>query len=53
VASANGKTVRVIEVEYKRHGTVSLLAGIDLITGKVHACSRRSMGALIIRAGTA
>jgi transposase len=23
--------------EYKRHGTVSLLAGIDLITGKVHA----------------
>jgi transposase len=25
------------EFEYKRHGTVSLLAGIDLITGKVHA----------------
>jgi transposase len=23
--------------EYKRHGTVSLLAGIDLLTGKVHA----------------
>ena len=23
--------------EYKRHGTVSLLAGIDLITGQVHA----------------
>src|SRR6202035_3261573 len=23
--------------EYKRHGTVSLLAGIDLITGAVHA----------------
>jgi transposase len=23
--------------EYKRHGTVTLLAGIDLITGKVHA----------------
>jgi transposase len=23
--------------EYKRHGTVSLLAGIDLVTGKVHA----------------
>jgi len=22
---------------YKRHGTVSLLAGIDLLTGKVHA----------------
>src|SRR5215468_7968138 len=25
------------EHEYKRHGTVSLLAGIDLLTGKVHA----------------
>jgi transposase len=25
------------EFEYKRHGTVSLLAGIDLINGKVHA----------------
>jgi transposase len=25
------------EIEYKRHGTVSLLAGIDLVTGKVHA----------------
>ena len=25
------------EYEYKRHGTVSLLAGIDLVTGKVHA----------------
>jgi transposase len=23
--------------EYKRHGTVSLLAGIDVLTGKVHA----------------
>jgi len=23
--------------EYKRNGTVSLLAGIDLVTGKVHA----------------
>lgn len=23
--------------EYKRHGTVSLLAGIDLLTGKIHA----------------
>jgi transposase len=23
--------------EYKRHGTVTLLAGIDLLTGKVHA----------------
>src|SRR6267378_3427907 len=23
--------------EYKRHGTVSLLAGIDLLTGQVHA----------------
>jgi transposase len=25
------------DYEYKRHGTVSLLAGIDLITGRVHA----------------
>jgi transposase len=25
------------DYEYKRHGTVSLLAGIDLLTGKVHA----------------
>jgi len=25
--------------EYKRHGTLSLLAGIDLLTGKVHAWS--------------
>jgi len=24
--------------KYKRHGTLSLLAGIDLLTGKVHAC---------------
>jgi transposase len=24
--------------EYQRHGTLSLLAGIDLVTGKVHAC---------------
>jgi transposase len=23
--------------EYKRHGAVTLLAGIDLVTGKVHA----------------
>jgi transposase len=26
--------------EYKRHGTLSLLAGIDLLTGKVHAMVR-------------
>ena len=26
--------------EYKRHGTVSLLAGIDLLMGKVHALVR-------------
>jgi transposase len=26
--------------EYKRHGTLSLLAGIDLLTGKVHALAR-------------
>jgi hypothetical protein len=25
------------EHEYKRHGTISLLVGIDLVTGKVHA----------------
>src|SRR3984885_15185076 len=24
--------------EYKRHGTLSLLAGIDLLTGQIHAC---------------
>jgi transposase len=24
--------------EYRRHGTLSLLAGIDLLTGQVHAC---------------
>jgi transposase len=24
--------------EYQRHGTLSLLAGIDLLTGEVHAC---------------
>jgi transposase len=28
------------EFEYKRHGTVSLLAGFDLISGKVHALVR-------------
>jgi transposase len=26
------------EHEYKRYGTLSLLAGIDLLTGQVHAC---------------
>jgi len=26
--------------EYKRHGTLSLVAGIDLLTGKVHALVR-------------
>jgi transposase len=26
------------DYEYKRHGTLSLLAGLDLLTGKVHAC---------------
>jgi hypothetical protein len=30
------------EHEYKRHGTVSLLAGIDLVTGKVHALVKDS-----------
>jgi transposase len=28
------------DFEYKRHGTLSLLAGIDLLTGKVHALVR-------------
>ena len=28
------------EFEYKRHGTVSLLAGINLLTGKVHALAK-------------
>ena len=28
------------DYEYKRHGTVSLLAGIDLVSGKVHALVR-------------
>src|ERR1700751_2816653 len=28
------------EFEYQRHGTVSLLAGIDLVSGKVHALVR-------------
>jgi len=28
------------DYEYKRHGTVSLLAGIDLLTGEVHALVR-------------
>jgi transposase len=28
------------EFEYERHGTVSLLAGIDLVTGKIHALVR-------------
>ena len=27
--------------EYNRHGTLSLLAGIDLLTGQVHACVKR------------
>jgi transposase len=35
VPSAHATFVR--EHEYKRHGTVSLLAGIDLLSGKVHA----------------
>jgi hypothetical protein len=28
------------EFEYERHGTVSLVAGIDLVSGKVHALVR-------------
>ena len=31
--------------EYKRHGTLSLLAGIDLLTGKVHALVRSATAA--------
>jgi transposase len=31
--------------EYKRHGTLSLLAGIDLLTGKVHARSKTATAA--------
>lgn len=31
--AANGR-----DYEYKRHGTLSLLAGLDLLTGQVHAC---------------
>src|SRR5215216_732863 len=35
--------------EYKRHGTVSLLAGIDLLTGKVHALVKgRRVGLRIV-----
>lgn len=34
----NGFTRR--DYEYKRHGTLSLLAGIDLISGKVHSLIR-------------
>src|SRR5437762_9881282 len=33
------------EHEYKRHGTVSLLAGIDLVTGEVHALVRDAIAA--------
>ena len=30
------------EFEYKRHGTLSLLAGIDLLTGQIHALRQRA-----------
>jgi transposase len=36
VAGEHGCVAR--DHEYKRHGTLSLLAGIDLLTGQVHAC---------------
>ena len=36
---ANGR-----DYEYKRHGTLSLLAGLDLLTGKVLPCSQASKG---------
>ena len=35
--------------EYKRHGTLSLLAGIDLLTGKVHALVRERTAAAVHR----
>jgi hypothetical protein len=35
--------------EYKRHGTLSLLAGIDLLTGKVHALVRDRRGVRLAR----
>jgi hypothetical protein len=35
--SDSGHTSFARDYEYKRHGTLSLLAGIDLLTGKVHA----------------
>ena len=37
VQTSSGKIVQGMKSTYKRHGTVSLLAGIDLVTGKVHA----------------
>lgn len=36
----SGKGFTRRDYEYKRHGTLSLLAGIDLITGKVHSLIR-------------
>jgi hypothetical protein len=32
------------DYEYKRHGTLSLLAGLDLLTGKILPCSQASKG---------
>ena len=37
------------EHEYKRHGTVNLMAGIDLFTGKLHAWSNIAIAAAIHR----
>ena len=31
--------------EYKRHGTLTLMAGINLLTGQVHALVKRCYGA--------
>ena len=39
-ASAGRHATFARDHEYKRHGTLSLLAGIDLLTGKVHALVR-------------
>ena len=39
-APKSGKGFTRRDYEYKRHGTLSLLAGIDLISGKVHSLIR-------------
>ena len=34
--------------EYKRHGTVSLLAGIELLTGQAHALVKDPVHAIVV-----